>query len=178
MATFLDIGLFQYFNVIFSILLVFAIMFAILHKTKVLGESGTINAIVAVSIALLCLLSQNVIDLINFIAPWFVLVFIFVILLVLLYQLLGATEKDILGALRSEKTIQWAVFGIAIIILIAGFGHIWGEEFAQQAMEGGATEEGVFEQNIYSIVFDPKVLGMIFIFLIAIFAVAFLSRGE
>lgn len=178
MATFLDIGLFQYFNVIFAVLLIFAVMFAILHKTKILGVNATINAIVAVAIALMGLLSKTMIDLITFIAPWFVLVFIFVILLLLIYQLLGATEKDFLSALKGEKTIQWAVFGIAIIILVAGFGHIWGEKLAQEAVSGDEVlEEGTFKQNIHSIVFNPKVLGMVFIFLIAIFAVAFLS-GE
>lgn len=175
MVTFLDIGLFQYFNVIFSILLIFAVLFSILHKTKVLGGNATINAIVAVSISLMCLLSQTVIDLINFIAPWFVLVFVFVILLIMVYQLLGATEKDILGALKTESTIRYAIFGVAIIIIIAGFGHVWGEQLAQQAGEGGTAEEGSFEQNIYSILFDPKVLGLIFIFLVAIFAIAFLT---
>ena len=177
MVTFLDIGLFQYFNVIFSILLIFAIVFATLHKTKILGENATINAVVAVSIALISLLSPTVIDLINFIAPWFVLILIFIVLLVLLYQMLGATEKDILGALRTEKTIQWAVFGIAMIILLAGFGHVWGEKLAQQTLENEMTEEGAFEQNLYSILFNPKILGLIFVFLIAIFAIAFLA-GE
>ncbi|MBR9683224.1 hypothetical protein GOV03_01670 [Candidatus Woesearchaeota archaeon] len=177
MVTFLDVGLFQYFNVIFSVLLIFSIMFAILHKTKVLGENVTINAIVAIAVSLMTLLSQDVIDLINFIAPWFVLVFIFVILLILMYQLFGATEKDVFGALKSEKTIQWAIFGVSMIILVAGFGHVWGEELAQQAMGGEVSEDGAFEQNVYSIVFNPKVLGIIFIFVIAIFAIAFLT-GE
>lgn len=176
MVTFLEIGLFQYFNVIFSVLLIFAIVFAVLHKTKILGENATISAIVAVAIALMCLLSQTVLDLINFMTPWFVLVFVFVILLILVYQMLGATEKDILGALKTEKTIQWAVFGVAIIILIAGFGHVWGETLAQQAEESG-TEGDTFERDVYSILFDPKVLGLIFILLIAIFAIAFLTGG-
>jgi hypothetical protein len=176
MVTFLDVGLFQYFNVIFSVLLIFAVLFALLHKTKALGENSTINALVAIAIALMSLLSETVIDLINYIAPWFVLVFIFVLLLVMIYQMLGATEQDILGALRTDKTIQWVVVGIALIILAAGFGHVWGDKLTQQAMDGETTE-GVFEKNIYDIIFNPKILGLIFIFVIAIFAVAFLSGG-
>lgn len=181
MVTFLDIGLFQYFNVIFPILLIFAVVFALLHKTKILGENPTINAIIAIAIAFMSLLSQSLIDLINFMAPWFVLVFIFVILLLLIYQTLGASEKDILGALKGEKTIQWAVFGVAIIILFAGFAHVFGQEMlAQQAptlvevTEGGVATPS-FQVNIWTTIFSPQVLGVIFIFLIAIFAVAFLS---
>lgn len=180
MATFLDIGLFQYFNVIFSVLLIFAILFALLHKTNILGKNATINAIVAVAIALMCLLSETVIDLINFVAPWFVLVFIFVILLLLVYQMLGATEKDIFGALKSEKSIQWAVFGVALLILVAGIAHVWGAEmltYTQSSAEDTVGEADAYEQNILSALFSPKVLGLIVIFLIAIFAIAFLA-GE
>ena len=47
MATFLDVGLFSYFNVIFPVLLIFALVFALLQKTKILGTNITINAIIA-----------------------------------------------------------------------------------------------------------------------------------
>lgn len=179
MVTFLDLGLFQYFNLIFPILLIFAVIFALLHKTKLLGENSTINAVVAIAVALMSLLSQTVIDLVNYIAPWFVFVFIFVILLLLIYQTLGATEADVLDALKKEKTIQWAVFGVAIVILIAGFAHVLGGEVLAITQPGEieAAEEP-FEQKIGAILFNPQVLGLIFIFLIAVFAIAFLSGGS
>lgn len=179
MVTFFDVGLFQYFNVIFPILLIFSIVFAILHKTKILGENATINAVVAISLALMSLLSPTLIDVISFMAPWFVLVFIFVILLVLMYQLLGATEKDILGALKSEKTIQWAVIGVGVIILFAAFANVLGQKMLTMQPEAIEGEEApsAFEKNIYTILFNPKVLGLIFVFLIAIFTVAFLAGG-
>ncbi len=185
MATFLDISLFQYFNVIFPVLLIFTVMFALLHKTKILGTNATINATIAVSIALMSLLSKNLITLINFMAPWFVLALIFVVLLLLVYQTLGATEKDILGALKSEKTIQWAVFGVALLILLAGLGNLLGQKalpITQGPTENitvstGSTATGDWGQNMSAIIFNPKILGMMLIFMIAIFAVAFLSSG-
>jgi len=184
MATFLDVGLFNYFNIIFPVLLVFAVVLAILHKTKILGENNVINGIVAIAMALMSLTSRTFIDLINFMAPWFVLAFIFLILLLLLYQVLGATEKDIVSALRTDKTIQWTVFGVAIIILFAGFATVLGQKFlpitqtdAPETLEPG--QEGVagtdFEKNLFATLFNTKVLGIVFIFLIAIFTVAFLA---
>ena len=107
------------------------------------------------------------------------------ILLLLIYQTLGATEKDILNALKTDKTIQWTVFGIALLILFAGFGHVLGqkalsvtqsEDTTTVVTEGGVAT-GSYSQNVAATIFDPKVLGMVFIFLIAIFAVAFLSGG-
>ena len=185
MVTFLDLGLFQYFNVIFPILLIFSVLFALLQKIKVLGDSQVINSVVAIAISLMSLLSQTLIDLINFMAPWFVLVFIFLILLLLIYQTLGATEKDILSALKGEKTIQWAVVGVAFVILMAGLGQIIGPsllpvtqspaaEDTTTLAEGGVAT-GSVEQNMLATLYNPKVLGLIFVFLIAIFTVAFLS---
>lgn len=105
--------------------------------------------------------------------------------------MMGATDKDILGALKGDKTIQWALFGIAIVILIASLGSVFGEKLlpitqpTDQTAPGTTTEGGTtvssagssYTSNIYATLFNVKVLGMILIFLIAIFAVAFLSGG-
>jgi hypothetical protein len=179
MATFLDIGLLQYFNIIFPLLLVFSVMFAILQRTKILGENGAINAVVALTVSFLFLLSRTLLELINFIAPWFVFVFIFVILLLMIYQTLGATEKDILSALKADKTIQWAVLGIGIVILIAGFGKVLGQSigpYLTEAPEGApSVATASFEQNVFATLFHPKIVGLIVLFGVAIFAIAFLA---
>lgn len=189
MVTFLDVGISQYLNIIFSVLLIFAIVFAILYKTKILGENATINAIVAIALALLSMLSGSVIKLVNFISPWFVMVFIFLILLLLAFQVLGATGKtgDILSILKGEKTVMWALVGISLIILFAGGAHVFGEKMASYSGQTGATGEtgtgeagagtSDFAKSVWSILFSPTVLGLIFIFLVAIFAVIFLSSG-
>ena len=181
MATFLDVGLLSYFNVIFPVLLIFAILFAILQKTKVLGSNLTINAIIAVSIAFMSLLSKTLIKLIGFMTPWFVLLLVFIILLLLIFQTLGATDKDIASVLKSEKLVHWSIIGVGLLILLAGLGSIWGQQLT--TMAGGpvatnvSTSSGTvsLEQNLYATFYNPKVLGLIFMFLIAVFAVAFLA---
>lgn len=179
MATFLDIGLLDYFNVVFAVLLVFAVLFALLQRFKLLGESIVLNAIVAIAVAFLFLLSRTLIDLVNFIAPWFVFVFVFLVLLLLIFHTLGATEGDVALALKSDKIIQWAVVGVAIVILIAGFGKVFGQTigpYLTEAPEGGSgVATASFEQNVFATIFHPKVLGLIVLFGVAIFAVVFLS---
>ena len=186
MATFLDVGLFQYFNIIFAVLLIFAIVLALLQKFEILGKNISINIMVAIAIAFMSLMSKTLIQLINFIAPWFVLVFIFLILLLLIYQTLGAKEADIASALKKEKIIIWTVIGVGLIIIFAGFGQVLGQELLEQRTSApsnvttvdGGLASGDFESNIYSTLFNPKVLGLIVIFLIAIFAAAFISGTE
>ncbi|MAF99092.1 MAG: hypothetical protein CMH61_00620 [Nanoarchaeota archaeon] len=177
MATFLDIGLLQYFNVIFPVLLVFSIFFALLQKTKILSENNAINAIVAISVSFLFLMSKTLLDLINFIAPWFVFALIFIILLLMIYQTLGATDEDIAGVVRTDKTVQWSALAIGLLILIAGFGEVFGQTIGPYLAEDGASDVATsdFEQNVFATLFHPKILGLIVLFGVAIFAIAFLS---
>lgn len=182
MATFLDIGLLQYFDVIFTVLFVFAIVYALLKKTKILGESNSIIAIVAVAIAFLVLLSNTVVDMVKFMIPWFAVAIIFFILIILIFQTFGAGEKDIASALKDE-TLRWTIIGIAIVILVAAFGHVLGQSMTEAAYTSGgavnatdgSSSTASFEQNINAIIFNPKVLGLIILFAVAIFAIAFLS---
>ncbi len=183
MATILDIGLFESFNTIFPVLLVFALVFAILQKTNMLGkDKNTLNAFIAILVAFLVLLSKTVINVVNYMTPWFVIVLIFTILLLLLYQTLGVTDKSIGDFVTNDSTVKWAIFGIGTVILLAALGNELGQNigpYLSGEVPANLTEGGVatsdFSQNITATLFHPKILGLIFLFTIAIFAVAFLS---
>src|SRR3989344_8673469 len=169
MATFLDVGLIQAFDLIFPFLLTFAIVFAILQKTEVLGKSLGINATVAIAAAFMVLLSSTLIEVINFMVPWFVVAIIFFVLLILIFSMFGAKEASFEAAIKDQK-LQWALIGVCILIAIAAFGNVLGQQvlpFTQQG-EGervinatGGVATGSFETNIYSTLFHPKVLGLI-----------------
>ena len=88
----LDIGIMNYFSIIFPVLIVFVIVFAILEKTKILGENKIFNAVLAIGFAFLVMLSKEIIAIISFGAPWFVLLFVFLVLL--LAQNGRGTGKD------------------------------------------------------------------------------------
>ncbi len=180
MATFLDVSLLQNFSFIFPVLLVFAITLALLQKTNVLGKSPAINALIAAVASFSVLLSKSVIDVINYMLPWFSVMIIFFVLLVLIFQFMGVKE-DKWGDIVKEKAVYWSILGILIVIIFAAFANVLG----QSALEGRSeltTEEvesgvatGSFEENIYATLFNTKILGMIIIFTIIIFAVALLS---
>jgi hypothetical protein len=133
--------------------------------------------------------------------PWFAVVIIFLVLLVLVFMSLGAKEADLASAVK-DKAVYWTLIGIALIIVGAGVGKVLGQSFTEASFQGGsssatATQIGngtippssineggyintatpSFEQNIYGILFHPKVLGLIVLFAVVIFAVAFLTAG-
>lgn len=181
MATFLDLGLIQYFSFIFPVLLVFAIVFSLLQKTAVIGRSIAINALIAVTISLMVLLSQAAIDIINFMLPWIAVVIIFFVLVILIFQTFGLNEKD-WNVIVKDKTVYWAILGLLLIILIAAFGQVLGQSIGPYLDEGSVPDgssssvaTGNFETNVMATLFNPKVLGLIIIFTIMIFAVVLLS---
>ena len=184
MATILDVGLLKSFDVIFPFLLVWALVFALLQKTEAIGKSMGINAVIATVAAFTVLLSDTVVQLINFMIPWFVVAIIFFVLLILIFQTFGAKEEDVFGALRKDKAISWVIVGVGLVIMVAAFGNVLGQKFTEASFQQGtavnATAAGGvatsnFEQNITATLFHPKVLGLIVLFAVAIFAVALLS---
>lgn len=182
MATFLDIGLLSFLDVIFVLLFVWAVMFAILAKTKALGNSVGINALVATMVAFLALLSNTIVEVIKFAIPWFAITIIFLVLMILLYQVFGV--KDPSEALK-DKTLQWALFAVGMLIIGAAFANIFGEDLLQQSVDPGETvvgEGGVatsdYSQNIMATIFHPKILGVIMLFVVAIFAIIFLTGSS
>ncbi|MEE9525130.1 MAG: hypothetical protein V3V78_00805 [Candidatus Woesearchaeota archaeon] len=186
METFLDIGILNYFSVIFPALLVFVIVYALLEKTKILGENKSLHAIAAIVSAFLVMLSRDIVAIINFGAPWFILVFVFLILLLLIYRMMGATDADLTNMIRTDTMVQWAVFIIGLIIIFASISHIYGQRLLEQApgeAEGVTVgdvqerEEGVSHKSeLRDALFNTKVLGMVLILLIAAFAIGMLSR--
>ena len=190
MATVLDLSLLQNFSFIFPFIFVWAIVFAILQKTKATGAALGIDAVIATVVAFMSILSPEIILMINFMIPWFAIAIIFFILLLLLFRIFGAEEKHILSALTSDKSVLWVILGIGLVIVFAAFGNVFGQSFTEQAFQGegvaavnattGTTGVATssFQTNITSILADPKVLGMIILFAIAVFAIALLSGSN
>lgn len=185
MATVLDFGMLEYFSFIFPVILIFALVYALLHKTQFLGKSPAINAIVAIVIAFLMLLSDKAIELVNFVIPWFAVGIVFLILLIMILQMFGVKETHLFSIIK-DKAVYWTLLGVSVVILIAAFGSVFGQDLAdaanqQQRNETSvgerSTASGDFEQDMWAILFHPKVLGLIILFTIAVFATFLLTGG-
>lgn len=182
----LELGILNYFSVIFPALLIWVIVFAILEKTKILGESKTLHSVAATAAMFIVIISQDIIEIINFGAPWFVLVFVFLTLLLLIYRFMGASESDVANVIKTDKSIQWFIFAIGMIIVISSISHMYGQRLLEQStgedgepinVTAARDGEGItYRSELYDAFFNPKVLGLILIFLIATFTIALLTR--
>ena len=208
MATVLDIGILENFSIVFAMVLVIAIVYGLLQFTKAFGGSKGLHILIAFIIGLLLVLTPDVTKIISTMIPWFTLLFIFIVFLLMAYKIFGATDADISGVLRTDRTIVWVVIIIAIVIVIGSFSTVYGQRFLRQTVPGapvpatpstgtpshpsyGApaapaqvagmgvvtqpTATTSFSGNLAATFFHPKILGLIFLFLVAVFTVAIIA---
>lgn len=179
MATPLDVGLLQNFSIIFSFLLVLVIVYGIASYTKLLGESMAIHALIALLLAISLMFSPTVREVINLMAPWFVLLFIFTIFIILAFKVFGTSNEDIMGVLKNKEHsyIIWWTVAIALVIGLGSLSHVTfgtGQTPEAASTVGNITATSPDERGtsaFFSIITHPKILGMILILLIGSFTI-------
>ncbi len=197
MATLLDIQGISFLSSIFTFILVFAVLYAMMEFTKTLGESKNLHALISFSIAVLVMFSKDSISVINYITPWFVIMFIFILLVLMSVQMFGISSGSIIDFIKKSDygpTIMYWIITIAVIILLLGLSNTYGQKvgpylgnetdtntasgFADNTRGDGTVATGDFSQNLGATLFHPRILGLILIMLIGAFAVLLLARSE
>ena len=182
MATFLDIGLLEYFNIIFYLIFIFVLLYAILSLTKVLGENKNLNAMLALALALLLALSGPTRDLIKFITPTFFVFIFFAFFTILIYKFMGASDSDVLSIMGTKSGTRSFILIIILIIILSSFGKIFftgstasevNETTAANASAVGTTGESALTATLT----HPKVLGLVLILIIGAYAMFYLSAS-
>ncbi len=182
MATFLDIGLLEHFSIIFYLVFIFVLMYAILSVTKILGEDKNLNAMLAGSLALILALSGTTRDLISFVTPTFFVFIFFVFFTVLIYKFMGASDKDVTEIFSTKAGTRGFILAIVGIIILSSLGKIFftGSTTVlsdNTTMTANQSAVGTVGQSaLTSTLTHPKVLGLILILIIAAYAMSFLSR--
>ena len=183
MATPLDVGLINQFSIIFPFLLTFVIVYGSLLYTKSFGENKSLIGAIAVITSFVVIISPTIREMIDTMVPWFLLVFIFIFFSLTIFKVFGATDSDVMGLLhtREGRTIVIWFIIISIIIGVGSLSYVLGQKgdtpFGYNADENvietgeagdiGSSGQGAFFKTL----FHPKVLGMVVIFLVAMFTI-------
>ncbi len=167
MATLLDTGYLYHFLPFFTFLLIFTILYAVLDKTEMLGKNKSLNFIAALSIALISLFAGSILDLINFVVPWFVFIFIFLILMMAGFFFLGVSPDKVW-----ERLNVWTVLIVIILILLIGVVTVFENVFTPY----GSTDTGKsIGGETLNALFHPRVLGALFILIVSAIAIKMIS---
>lgn len=190
----IDIGLLGHFAPIFSFLFVFIIVYAVLHHTRVLGENKIVQSALGLVVGLIFALYTDLTKLLFIMAPWFTVLFIFIIFLIAAYKIFGATDDNIRSVIQHHSGIQWTLAILAIIIIVGSLSAVFSqkqleigtgveaEKGAEGALLPGAEYGGAptttssFAQNLAATLYHPKTLGIAFILIIAALSIALLTR--
>jgi len=194
MATFLELGIFQHFAGVFTFLLIYVFVFALLEFSKPFGknkEQKGLHAIIALAFAVLSIMSSSVVRMISFMIPWFLVVFLIVFFILFVLRMFGADEAKIKAAGTDSQVRTWTII-VVIVIIIFGFGAGFGQRSLESSQgvaedelpppaEGGSigdpgsTATDDYSSNVVNTIVNPKVLGLITLLVIAVFAIFMLA---
>ncbi len=173
MATFINAFMVQKFNWFVLFLFIFVIVYAILEKSNWF-KNKNLDSIIALAVAFLSLMNPNVVSLIEHLIPWF-----FIILLVSLFILvammnLGVEEKNITKAMSTWGPFHITLIGFIGLVILLVIAQVYGSQFMTIA-SGKATNQSSISHTIQVMV-QPQVLALIFVFIVAGLAVLFLTN--
>ena len=108
---------------IFPFILIFVLLFAILQKSKVLGEGKSqIDALVSLAIALILLSVPLARDMIVNIVPWLAVGAVVILVFLILY---GFVAGDLKAGPKWMKIVFGTLAGIFVIVLVMYFSGFW-----------------------------------------------------
>jgi hypothetical protein len=189
----------QHFYRFIPALLVLILVYALLDFTKALGKNQFVHALIAFCVAILFYFSDKATQVVSFMAPWFVVLFFFIIFVLIAFKAMGVSDSSILSAMANYKAIVWWVIAVAIIIAIIALSNVFGQDFLSgspsytanadgtytapdgtivEKLPAGSVASSNFNTNLTSTIFHPAILGFALIGLISSFSVYFMTRGN
>ncbi len=179
MATLLDFGSLKPFQQLFPFLLVLVFTWAVLMRTKTFEDKPAFIAIASFALAVLATMFPLVRETLNLAAPWFVLVFVVFVFILIAYQMFGIQESTILQVITGKEhgsAFAYWIIALALIIAIGSFSFVISKEqgFTQLTKGGNITEltKGADEKaRFFQSITNPKIVGMAVIFLIGLFTI-------
>ncbi len=158
----------------FIFIFIFAILYALISKIELFGENKAVHVLIAFSTSLLVIFIPETKALINFMTPWFVILIILIVFMLLAVMALGIKHTEITDWLKnvSPGTTSAVVIIVLILFLFAVY-KVFGPVFTM----AGPEETGLWA-SITRVVLQPKVLGVIFLLLIASAVVRYIGFKE
>jgi len=125
-----DISGIGYFMPIFGFLFIFIIVYALLAKTKLLGDSKAINAIIALVVAIIFAVFASTQEYIRQVTPWFA---VLMIVLFFVLIIIGLSQQKIADIMKPWAVWVFIIALILVFLIVAikvfpdTFGNVWSD---------------------------------------------------
>ncbi len=176
MASLISSSVFNFLNPVFVFLFTYALVYAVLLRSKILGEHKGISSIISLVVAIFVASSSNY-TLITSVFPPFILVLLLFVFFLLIGNFLGLDSSNLVEIFGGEKGASWFVFIIVLILVGAIIGNFYGGKLLEMGSNASAGNESQseFQQNLVKSIFNENILGAILVLLVAFIAMRFIS---
>ncbi len=185
MATVLDFAVFENFKVLIAFVLLAVMFFGVLPKTKLLGESKVVYALVAILVAVIFAMNATTVEILFRIFPWFTVFALVISVILIAFSLFGSDQDHAFSVIKTNPTLVWSVIIIGVIIITVAIGSVVGNEVMNKVQNDTSqydseasphsTNTGDAWTNFLKTIFHPKVLGLILILVIGAATVRLLA---
>ena len=166
----LDISGVFFFMPVFSFLFVFLITYAILAKTKILGEMNWINVFVSFILAIVFMSFSSIELYVRSIIPWFAVLFVIVFLILLVA---GLATKDLDGIMT--KQFAWVFVAIMVVIFLIIAIKVFNPVLHPDLIVTSGDGPGIVEQ--LREILDTRVAGGLLLVVIALVVARVITKG-
>lgn len=169
MAT-LDISGLFFFMPVFSFLFVFVVVYAVLAKTKILGDQR-VNLLVSFIIGIIFMNFSSLDLYVRTILPWFV---VLLVCLFLVLVIMGFSTKD--WEKMTTPGFAWVIVAILVVIFLIAAIRVFNPMFHPEL---GITTAGDGQQGVLVQIrnmFDSQVTGSVLLLLLGLIVAYVLTR--
>lgn len=158
----------------FIFIFLFAILYALISRMEFFGKNKAVHVLIAFSSAMLAIFIPETKALINYMTPWFIILIILIVFMLLAVMTLGIKHTEITDWLKnvSPGTTTTIIIMVLLIFLFAVY-----KVFGPVLTMAGADEPGLWAA-ITRVFLQPKILGLLFLLLIASSIVKFIGFKE
>ena len=157
----IDITGMYFFMPVFSFLFVFFVVYAVLVKTKVLGDSGWINLLLGFIMAIIFMSFSSLELYVQNIVPWFVVLVVCVFLVMLLGGFASGEMKEIISNKAFGTIVLLILLAVFLLAAIKVFNPVFHPDLGITSGEGTSMLEQIREGA------GGKIMGSLLLIVIA-----------
>ena len=146
---------------VFAFILIFAVMYGLLSKTKVLGENKFVHILVSFAIAIIFLASTSAIQFAKVSSGWFAAFILSILFIVLIVGLIHKNIEEVLG-----KGFAWFLIIIIIVVFIFSAATVF-KDFIN-----------TYLTKPKSALLDPTIFGVIILLALTVFASWLMTKDK
>ena len=160
-----------YFTPAFVFIFIFVCSYALLKKSNWFGDSEAVNMLIAFLTSVLFMVVPEAVDIVAFVTPWVSILAMLVLFIVVLFLFLGAKQEEVTKVVTQNAAVLTILFVLLGIIFLTALTNVFGPFL----LTGGGT--GFWDVTKRTI-FHPRTLGLIFLLVIASYAIRFITAEK